>query len=115
MGDFFVIMKTELRIKSPLEFQEVINKRRFRNSNAFTIYYVPKRKDHSRFGITASKKMGNAVLRNKTRRQVRMMLQEIQLNDLKFDAVILVRKKYFEQSYEDNRLDLEKVLKTVKI
>ena len=115
MGDFFVIMKTELRIKSPLEFQEVINKRRFRNSNAFTIYYVPSRKDHYRFGITASKKMGNAVLRNKTRRQVRMMLQEIQLNDLKFDAVILVRKKYFEQSYEDNRLDLEKVLKTVKI
>lgn len=108
-------MKKLLRIKSQIEFQEIINRRRFRNSACFTVYYVPKKKDHNRIGITASKKMGNAVLRNKTKRQIRMMIQEIGCNDLNFDAVILVRKQYYQQSYELNRLDLEKLLKTVKI
>lgn len=115
MGDFFVIMKKEFRIKSPIEFQSVMGKRRFKNSACFTIYYQARVHDHSRYGITAPKKLANAVLRNKTRRQIRMMLIEIDCFDLAFDAVILVRKKYFEQSYEQNRYDLEKLLKSVKI
>lgn len=115
MGDFFVIMKKEFRVKSPIEFQSLMTKRKFKNSKTFTVYFQPKKGEHGRYGITAPKKIGNAVVRNKIRRQVRMMLIEIDCFNLGFDAVILVRKPFLTQTYEENRLDLEKLLKTVKI
>lgn len=108
-------MKIERRVKSQEEFQEIMNKRQFRNNSSFSVYIVPKKEEKSRFGISAPKKLGNAVLRNKTKRQVRMMVQSFMDESLDYDYIILVRKNYFTRSYEDNRKDLEKLVKTVKI
>ena len=115
MGDFFVIMKKELRIKSPIEFQSIMNHRRFKTNKTYSLYVKKKAREQNRFGISSPKKIGNAVVRNKIRRQVRMMLLEIDCFDQPYDGIILVRKQFLEQSYEQNRIDLEKLIKTVKI
>ena len=108
-------MKKEKTVKSTREFQRILNKRRFRNSKSFTVYTDKAQIEHPRFGISVPKKLGNAVLRNKTKRQVRSILQTIDHIDAGFDYIIMVRKGFFEQSFDDNRKDLEKLLKTVKI
>lgn len=108
-------MKRELRVKNPRDFQRIMQRRRFKNSKSFSVYIDTKKEISPRFGISVPKKLGGAVLRNKTKRQVRSMVQEIGVFESDYDYIIMVRKSYFETSFEENRKDLEKLLKTVKI
>ena len=71
--------------------------------------------DHARIGLSVGKKLGKAVQRNKIKRQVRMMLQEVMTFDENFDTIILIRDKFIEESYESNKKVLEMLLKKVKI
>lgn len=108
-------MKKEFRIKKSQEFSEIMNAKRFYTCPAFVIYVKPKKLDHARVGISVGKKIGNAVMRNKVKRQVRMMLQELFDFNGFFDMILLVRVKYLEESYNTNKNCLEKLLKKVKI
>ena len=81
----------------------------------FAIYVKPRKEDHARVGISVGKKMGKAVVRNKIKRQVRMMVQDIYSFEEKFDTIILVRVKYHEENYINNKKLLERLVKKVKI
>lgn len=108
-------MKKRDRIKSGLEFEKIITGKKRRNTGSFTLYIQERRNERSRYGISVPKKLGNAVLRNKVKRQVRSMLQTIGYFEGDFDGIIIVRKKYFEKTFIENQKDLENLLKTVKI
>ena len=50
-----------------------------------------------------SKKLGKAHVRNKIKRQVRMMVHDGFDFDQNCDYIIIVRNKYLDGSYEDNK------------
>lgn len=115
MGDFFVIMKKKFRIKRSDEFQEIINHRKFMRSKSFVIYTKIKKEEHARIGISVPKKIGNAVVRNKTKRQIREMIRNHEIFEGNLDVILIVKANYLRDTYEDNQKDLEKLLKQVKI
>ena len=47
----------------------------FRQPN-LTILYVPGRDDVARFGITVSRRVGNAVVRNRIKRRIREVIRQ---------------------------------------
>ena len=102
-------MKKQNRIKRAEEFQSLIEKKRSDLNKNFVIYHQPKVEESARVGITVGKKFGNAVLRNKTKRQIRMMVQEVLNNNYSFDCIIIVRFKYFKDDYATNLNQLEKL------
>lgn len=108
-------MKKEYRIKKSEEFANIMNYKRFYTCPSFSIYVRPRSIDHARVGISVGKKIGNAVIRNKVKRQVREMVHEIYSFEEKFDTIILVRVKYHEESYINNKKLLERLVKNVKI
>lgn len=108
-------MRKELRIKKSQEFLEIMKYKRFYSSPVMTIYVKPKAKEMNRIGLSVGKKLGNAVIRNKIKRQLRMMVQEIYTFEENFDTIILVREKFIEESYDSNKKVLEMLLKKVKI
>lgn len=108
-------MRKELRVKKSQEFSEIMNYRRFYNSDVMTLYVKPKKEEQNRVGLSVGKKIGNAVMRNKVKRQVRMMVQETYTFEENFDTIILIRKKFIEESYDSNKKVLEMLLKKVKI
>lgn len=108
-------MKKEYRIKKSEEFSEIMRARNFYSSPVMTIYVKKKKEERNRVGLSVGKKVGNAVIRNKVKRQLRMMVQEIYTFDEKFDTIILVRDKFIQESYESNKKVLEMLLKKVKI
>ena len=61
-----------------------------------------------RFGFTVTKKMGNAVVRNRIRRRLRAAVADLapQLADPTFDYVVLARRPAFDYSFEQLRIDL---------
>ncbi|WP_028042614.1 ribonuclease P protein component [Candidatus Stoquefichus massiliensis] len=99
-------MKKEYRIKRNEDFQTIIHKKNSVANSKFVIYYL-KNNCHMRVGISVSKKLGNAVVRNKTKRQVRMMIQEVFEKDQKKDFIVIVRQKFLKSSYQDNIKDLK--------
>ncbi len=108
-------MKKVYRIKKSQEFQQILSYKRFYSSPAFVLYVKPRKEDISRIGISVGKKLGNAVQRNKIKRQVRMMVQDIYDFHENFDTIILVRAKYHEENYINNKKCLERLVKKVKI
>ncbi len=78
----------------------------------FVIYTSTKIEDNCRVGISVSKKLGDAVDRNRIKRQVREMakvLVNFETGDK--DIIIIVRLPYLKNNYQENLLDLEKLLK----
>lgn len=108
-------MRKELRIKKSQEFSSIIQYKRFYSSPVMTIYVKPKAQEQNRVGLSVGKKVGNAVIRNKVKRQLRMMVQETYTFEENFDTIILVRPNFVEESYISNKKVLEMLLKKVKI
>ena len=108
-------MKREYRVRKNDEFPDIMNYKRFYFCPSFTLYIKPRKEDHARIGISGGKKLGKAHIRNKVKRQVRMMCTEIYNFDEKFDSIILVRQNYLKENYQKNKKCLETLYKKVKI
>ncbi len=108
-------MKKAYRVRKNQEFTKIIAKKHTRSSKNFVIHYDTRALDHSRIGISVSKKLGNAVIRNKVKRQVREMVKDLDFYELPHDYIIIVRKGYFEGCFADNKKDLEKTIKACRI
>ena len=104
-------MKKEYRLLSNQDFSDLVKAGKRVKVDEFYIYYLKNNFNHSRFGISVSTKLGNAVIRNKTKRQVRSMVDDfIKINQKPLDVVIVVKEKYFLKDYQQNKNTLTKLL-----
>jgi ribonuclease P protein component len=63
-------------VKKNFEFSNIIHNGKFVKNESYAIYYKDNKLDYYRFGISVSKKLGNAVQRNKYKRQVRFIIDK---------------------------------------
>lgn len=106
-------MKKELRIKKNEEFQKIIHDQKKVSNQSFVVYYQSNQLSHPRYGITTSKKVGNAVTRNRIRRQIKAMIrQNIENKDI--DYVIIVRRGFLEKNYLENCEELKKIFDKIR-
>ncbi|WP_374696707.1 ribonuclease P protein component [Spiroplasma endosymbiont of Polydrusus formosus] len=98
-------------VKKNYEFQKIISNRSFIKTNTYFIYLKKNDFNYHRFGISVGKKIGNAVVRNKVKRQIRSMLTFYFAATEGYDQIIIVRKSYFSNSYLVNK---EILLKQIK-
>ncbi len=85
-------MKKKYIIKSDKEFTDIIKNGKFVKSKEFVIYFRENNNSYARFGIAINTKIGNAVTRNKLKRQTREIITE--LNSLfknNRDYIIMIR------------------------
>lgn len=74
------------------------------------IYVIKNRFDHTRIGITASKKVGNAVKRNRARRVIRESLRKLPIDFSKnLDIIIVARAKtpFTKQQSVQKQLEIQ--------
>lgn len=100
-------MKKKYRVCKNYEFSSIIQKRKFIKTSAFVFYYQPKKEEHARVGISVGKKLGNAVERNKVKRQVRSMIDALYTFDEWYDTILIVRPVYQKQTYQHCLGELE--------
>lgn len=65
----------------------------------FVLFYTPG-KVSSRLGLIASKKVGNAVIRNKAKRQVREVFRQLAV-DPPLDIVAIIRRNISQKDFQD--------------
>ena len=106
-------------IKKKEDFSHVFRNGSFLNCNSFTINYAKKSKLDStnspRFGIVASKKVGNAVQRNFAKRRAKA-LKNIFLNCGKneFDYILVAKKSLLNENFRILSSQLEQTLNKIK-
>lgn len=104
-------MNTKYRIKSNIEFDNIIKNGRKKSNSFFVIYYKDRNLLFSRFGISLSKKFGNAVKRNKYKRVLREIIRNNQKkfkND--FDYIIIMKKTCDVLDYKEIEKELLSLL-----
>ena len=105
-------MKKLYRIRKNEEFSRIIGEKRSISSANFVLYSSNKKENNARVGISVSKKLGDAVDRNRIKRQVREMTRAIvDFENVGKDLIIIVRSPFLNGTYQDNMVDLEKLIK----
>ena len=109
-------MKKKNRVRKNREFQKLIHTGTKAAGRSFVFYYAPKAEEEARIGITLSGKIGDAVHRNRIKRQTRMMCEElIDFSSCPFDGILIVRFNFRDLTYEQNKKNLEKLLAKAKM
>lgn len=74
------------------DFLNMYKKGRYITSKYSVIYVKPNNRPFNRFGITAGKKIGNAVARNRAKRLIRLAYQKAEVRlPVGIDIVIVAR------------------------
>ena len=103
-------MKKKYSLKRNEEIAKIVHKRRFVKNEMFVMYYQPNSDiNHSRICISVGKKNGNAVVRNKIKRQVREMITAIFDFERQCDYVLIVRAAFLENSFSTNKEKLNEL------
>ena len=102
-------MKKEQRICKNHEFSSIIQGRNVCKSASFVLYHQKRGLEHARVGISVGKKIGNAVMRNKVKRQVRSMVDSIFDFTENYDAILIVRPFFKKKTYQENLDDLKRL------
>ena len=105
-------MKRYEMVKSHEEFNEIINKGNRLKGKYIYIFFKNKDFDKPNFGIAVGKKLGNAVVRNKFKRQFRNIVDK---NRFLFknnnNYIIMIKKEANNASFSELETDLINTLK----
>ena len=102
-------MKKKYSLKRNEEIASIVQQRRSVRNSAFIVFFRKNNLDYSRVCISVSKKLGIAVVRNKTKRQVREMVTDICDFNLNYDFVIVVKNLYFNNDFQANKNKLNEL------
>jgi ribonuclease P protein component len=110
-------MNKKNRIKKNADFSRVFREGTSTANRQFVIYTLKKEdQDQFRIGLSVSKKLGNAVMRNHIKRYIRQALHELS-NDLQLnmDYVVIARKPCTELPFNEFKKSLIHVLKRAEV
>lgn len=103
-------MKKYEIVKNQRDFDYIIHNGKYIKNKFVVIYNKDNNLNFSRFGIAVGKKIGNAVTRNKIKRQLRMIItNNKKLFKNSYDYIIIVKTSVLDVSYkelEDSIIDL---------
>ena len=95
-------MKRVETIKDKKDFNNIIKTGKYKKNNLFVIYIMKREDEIINYGIAISKKVGTAVLRNKLKRQTRMIIDNHRnLFKKGYNYIIMIRKSCADASFED--------------
>jgi ribonuclease P protein component len=101
------------RVRRRREFQRVFDLSLRIRGQYFTVLMAPNAESRPRLGIVASKKLGNAVHRNRAKRLIREIFRRSDMQTARqgVDFVVIPRREVFDAPYSSIESDLRSTLK----
>ena len=95
-------MKRAVTLKENHEFRRLYQKGASAVGGGMVVYCRENRLDHNRLGITASVKLGHAVVRNRARRRLREVYR-LNLDRLRpgYDIILVARSRTLTASWKE--------------
>ena len=109
-------MKKDFRVKSNEDFSVIVKTGKRIKKPEFHIYYLRNGFDHNRFGVSVSTKLGNAVVRNKVKRQLRAIMDDFDKSSTKqmHDIIVVAKQEYLNRTFKDNKESLLNSLQEIE-
>lgn len=107
-------MKKEFILKKNRDFNNIINNGKVVRSRNFVIYYTKSTEENPKFGFSVGKKIGNAVTRNKVKRQLKNILNKEKYTK-NIQCVIITKKGILNLNYIEIQMELLTLLKKAGI
>ncbi|MDF1881601.1 ribonuclease P protein component [Sulfurimonas sp. MAG313] len=98
-------------MKLPKEFQLVYKRGKASHAKSSVLFYL-KGKEYKN-GFTASKKVGNAVFRNRAKRRLRAIFQELSPKMITGTYIFVAKESIRNISYANLKNDMQGALKKV--
>lgn len=105
-------MKRFEMIKKDTDFRNIIHHAKFKKNKYYVVYNQESTYPYPKFGIAVGKKLGNAVTRNKIKRQIRMIITNNK-NVFKKNTyyIIMIKRNVLDLKYAQMELNLLDLLK----
>lgn len=110
-------MNKHQRVKKNAEFQKIFKRGKSFANRQFVVYCFEKEgQEDFRIGLSVSKKVGNAVTRNRIKRYIRQAFLEMK-DEVKpnMDYVIIARHQAATMDFHESKKSLQHVLKIAKM
>ena len=109
-------LRKSFRVKKEKDFNAIFKEGESVANRRFVIYRLANSKEHFRVGLSVSKKLGNAVMRNQIKRRIRHILIDHR-NELvdNIDFIVIARKGVENLDYAELEKNLLHVLRLAKI
>jgi ribonuclease P protein component len=102
-------------LRSRQDFARIGADGRTRADRLLVVRFVPNARDHDRFGISTSRRLGGAVQRNLVRRRIRDILRrQAAGSGHGMDVLIVARPGSVEASFEELRATLDRLLASAR-
>ena len=99
------------RLRKNTEFVSTMKGKRL-SLDGLSLFYASNGRGNFRVGISVSKKLANAVKRNRLKRQIRNSVMNVLAGHaLGYDLVFVARRELYSSSYEQIRKTVETVLR----
>ncbi|MFN0111199.1 MAG: ribonuclease P protein component [Blastocatellia bacterium] len=107
-------MKKLETLRNSQEFRKVYEQGQVFHSSLFSAFFLKVENEERRIGITVTRKIGNAVIRNRCKRRLREALKnqfsEFE-NALGFELVVNVKSNLVRAEFSSIEMTLAKILK----
>lgn len=107
-------MKKKNIVKNNRDFQRIIHNYKPYKYKDYIIYLERIEEGEYHFGISVSKKLGNAVVRNRIKRQMRSIIQEKDYQK-NFNCIIILGKGILNRDYHEMKENLLEALKRLDV
>ena len=109
-------LRKSFRVKKEKDFNAIFKEGESVANRRFVIYRLANSQEHFRVGLSVSKKLGNAVMRNQIKRRIRHILIDHR-NELvdNVDFIVIARKGVENLDYAELEKNLLHVLRLAKI
>ena len=98
-------------VKESKDFDNIIKNNLFNKNKSFVVYYKENNLKYNRYGISVSKKLGNAVFRNKYKRKIRSIIDNCKKDyNISKDYIIILRRGAINKKYNELSKDLIELL-----
>ena len=108
-------MRKSYRVKREKDFNAIFKSGKNCANRKFVIYRLPQEQPHFRVGLSVSKKLGNAVTRNRIKRLIRHVLMKHQDHLVADDFVVIARKGVEELDFDQVEKNIVHVLKLAQV
>ncbi|MDH3627212.1 MAG: ribonuclease P protein component [Acidobacteriota bacterium] len=102
------------RLTSRQEFLHLYAKGRRVKSTTLTVFTLPNNQGHARLGVTATRKVGGAVRRNRAKRWLRELFRQHQQSLGSADVVINAHPRILESTFQEVQRDFLDVLRRLR-
>lgn len=109
-------MKKEYRIKKSKEIETILRKKRSSGNKHYIIYVTKNHEtNHFRLAMSVSKKLGNAVVRNRLKRQMKNIIHQNKDHIKNYNIFIIARIDCKDISHIQRVDSIQRLLKKLDV